>query len=64
PREVTANVRSGDFDMRVPRDGERYAVVLSVESGVRVVDVEQDGSARNRIDVQSRSGDVRIRYDE
>lgn len=64
PRQVTANVRSGDFEMRVPRTGGPYAVVLSVESGARVVDVEQDGAARNRIDVESRSGDVRIQYDE
>ncbi|MFD0206911.1 MULTISPECIES: DUF4097 family beta strand repeat-containing protein [Saccharothrix] len=35
PRVVTANVRSGDLDLRVPRGGGPYAVLLSVQSGAR-----------------------------
>ncbi|GAA3849219.1 hypothetical protein GCM10022243_14000 [Saccharothrix violaceirubra] len=64
PDQVKANVRSGDFVMRVPRGGGPFAVLLSVESGTRIVDVEQNSTASRKIDVESRSGDVRIQYTE
>lgn len=64
PRQVTASVRSGDFAMRVPAGTGPYAVLLSVKSGVRSVDVDQSGQAANRIDVESLSGDVRIQYEK
>ncbi|GGP78172.1 DUF4097 family beta strand repeat-containing protein [Saccharothrix coeruleofusca] len=64
PRQVTASVRSGDFAMRVPPGTGPYAVLLSVKSGNRAVEVDQSGEAANRIDVESLSGDVRIQYDE
>jgi hypothetical protein len=62
PHQVTASVRSGDFTMKVPRQGGPYSVILSVKSGTRVVDVEQSDAAANHINVESLSGNVRIQY--
>jgi hypothetical protein len=64
PRQVTANVRSGDFTMRVPQRSGPYSVILSVKSGTRAVDVEQSNAAQNHINVESLSGNVRIQYTE
>lgn len=63
PREVGAEVTTGDIVVTVPDDGDPYRVVGETQTGERAVQIATDPSSDRVIDVSTSTGDVTIRYD-
>lgn len=62
PTDVRAVSSDGSIAVRVPRDGDPWAVQASTSDGSRSVDIATDPAASRRIETHTSDGSIRIGY--
>ena len=62
PTDVRAVSSDGSVDVRVPRDGNPWAVHASTSDGSRSVDIATDPAASRRIEARTSDGSITIGY--